>query len=137
MFNLSRQNRGFFDDFFEDFKLLNPGLSSNLMKTDIKETDKSYELSVELPGFDKNDVKVSLDNGYLIIEATTDKTTEDNAKDGRFIKRERHYGSMQRSYYVGNLTLDDIKGEFKNGILHLDIPKENKKEPEKRYLEIK
>ena|SRR5690554_4319810 len=135
MLTLFRKNRGFLDDFFNDFKMIDQNSPSNLMKTDIKETDKGYTLLVELPGYDKNDVKVSLENGYLLIEATTNKEKEE--KDIRYIRKERYYGSLKRSYYVGNLSLDDIKGSFDSGILTLEIPKEEEKEPEKRYLDLK
>lgn len=137
MLSLFRRNRGFFDDFFDDFNLFSPTTSSNLMKTDIKETDKGYHLSVELPGFTKDDVKVSLEDGYLLIEAHTSKESETEDKDTKYIRKERYAGTMKRSYYVGDLDLDDIEGTFDNGILNIDIPKAARKEPEKRYLELK
>lgn len=137
MLSLFRRNRGFFDDFFDDFNLFSPTTSFNLMKTDIKETDKGYHLSVELPGFTKDDVKVSLEDGYLLIEAHTSKESETEDKDTKYIRKERYAGTMKRSYYVGDLDLDDIEGTFDNGILNIDIPKAAKKEPEKRYLELK
>ncbi|HHX76205.1 MAG TPA: Hsp20/alpha crystallin family protein [Acholeplasmataceae bacterium] len=137
MLSLFRRNRGFFDDFFDDFNLFSPTTSSNLMKTDIKETDKGYHLSVELPGFTKDDVKVSLEDGYLLIEAHTSKESETEDKDTKYIRKERYAGTMKRSYYVGDLKLDDIEGTFDNGILNIDIPKSATKEPEKRYLELK
>lgn len=137
MLSIFRKNRGFFDDFFDDLSVFSQPTNSNIMKTDIKETATGYTLAVELPGYTKDDVKVSLEDGYLLIEAhkTDEKETED--KDTKFIRKERYFGSMKRSYYVGNLDIKDIKGQFEHGILHLDVPKETKKEPEKRYLELK
>src|SRR5690554_7790437 len=128
MLSLFRRNRGFFDDFFDDFNLFSPTTSSNLMKTDIKETDKGYHLSVELPGYSKDDVKVSLEDGYLLIEAHTTKNNETKDEHTKYLRQERYVGSVKRSYYVGNITLDDITGTFENGILNLSIPKTSKKE---------
>lgn len=137
MLSLFRKDRGFFDDFFEDFNVFNPTTSTGLMKTDIKETDQGYELSVELPGYAKDDVRVSLDNGYLMIEANKTQENEVEDKDTKYIRKERYVGTMKRSYYVGKMSLEDIQGTFDKGILHIAIPKETKKEPEKRYLELK
>jgi len=137
MLSLFRKDRGFFDDFFDDFNVFGPNSSSNLMKTDIKETDQGYTLSVELPGYTKDDVRVSIEDGYLLIEAHTKKDIASEDKETKYIRKERYVGTMKRSYYVGHLDLDDIAGTFDNGILHLNLPKEPTKEPEKRYLELK
>lgn len=97
----------------------------NLMKTDVKETDAGYEVDIDLPGFKKEDVHASLENGYLTISATKglDKDEKDK-KTGTYIRKERYSGSCQRSFYVGDdITEDDIKGAFKHGILKLTIPK--------------
>lgn len=97
----------------------------NLMKTDVKEIDTGYEVDIDLPGFKKEDVHASLENGYLTISATKglDKDEKDK-KTGTYIRKERYSGSCQRSFYVGDdITEDDIKGAFKHGILKLTIPK--------------
>ena len=130
-----------FDDFFDDVpffdnraenqieKKLYGRHAHNVMKTDIKETDDGYELIVDLPGFKKDEIKVSLEDGYLTIEAAKglDKD-EQEKKSGTYIRKERYAGACQRSFYVGdNLTQEDIKGEFKHGILTLNVPKKEAK----------
>ncbi|PKK87216.1 MAG: molecular chaperone Hsp20 [Tenericutes bacterium HGW-Tenericutes-8] len=134
MMNLLKRERDFFDSLFDEFSS-SPFLNKETMKTDIKETDTGYELAIELPGFDKQDVKVSMDNGYLLIEAER-KSEKEDKQASKYIKRERYYGMMKRSFYVGDVSLSDIKGNFTDGILKLDIPKENKKIETKRYLEL-
>ena len=130
-----------FDDFFDDVpffdnraenqieKKLYGRHAHNVMKTDIKETDDGYELIVDLPGFKKDEIKVSLEDGYLTIEAAKGlDEDEQEKKSGKYIRKERYAGSCQRSFYVGdNLTQEDIKGEFKHGILTLNVPKKEAK----------
>ena len=103
--------------------------AQNMMKTDIRETDGSYELDVDLPGFKKDEIKVSLEDGYLTIEAAKGlDEDEQEKKTGKYIRKERYAGACQRSFYVGdNLTQEDIKGEFKHGILKLFVPKKEAK----------
>lgn len=130
-----------FDDFFDDVpffdnraenqieKKLYGRHAHNVMKTDIKETDDGYELIVDLPGFKKDEIKVSLEDGYLTIEAAKGLDEDEQEKKfGKYIRKERYAGSCQRSFYVGdNLTQEDIKGEFKHGILTLNVPKKEAK----------
>ena len=130
-----------FDDFFDDVpffdnraenqieKKLYGRHAHNVMKTDIKETDDNYELIVDLPGFKKDEIKVSLEDGYLTIEAAKGlDEDEQEKKTGKYIRKERYAGACQRSFYVGdNLTQEDIKGEFKHGILTLNVPKKEAK----------
>ena len=98
--------------------------SKNLMKTDVRETEGSYELDVDLPGFKKDEVNVELNNGYLTIEAAKSLDKDDTDKQGRYIRQERYAGSMSRSVYVGEgLEPKDIRAKFENGILQLSIPK--------------
>ena len=121
-----------FDDFFDDVpffdnraenqieKKLYGRHAHNVMKTDIKETDDNYELIVDLPGFKKDEIKVSLAKGL--------DEDEQEKKTGKYIRKERYAGACQRSFYVGdNLTQEDIKGEFKHGILTLNVPKKEAK----------
>ena len=141
-----------FDDFMRDFpfyddkdmkkleKRLYGRHGKNMMKTDIKETDDSYELEMDLPGFTKDEVKVSLEDGYLTISAAKglDKDEQDK-KSGRYIRKERYAGACERTFYVGDsVTQEDVKGEFKHGILKLTIPKKVEKPevPEKKYIAI-
>ena len=114
--------------------------AKNLMKTDIKETEGGYELEMDLPGFTKDEIKVSLENGYMTISAAKglDKDEQDK-KSGRYIRKERYAGSCERSFYVGeDITEEDIKGEFKHGILKLFVPKKEAKPAveQKKYVSI-
>ena len=114
--------------------------AKNLMKTDIKEMDNGYELIIDLPGFKKDEIKVSLDNGYLSIAAAKGLDQDEQEKDtGKYIRRERYAGSCERSFYVGeDITEEDIKGEFKHGILKLFVPKKEAKAavPERKFIAI-
>ena len=139
-----------FDDFMNDFfsdeekdmrrlqKRLYGHHGRDLMKTDIKETDDGYELAMDLPGFTKDDIQISLDHGYLVISAAKGvDQDEQNEETGKYIRRERYSGACQRSFYVGNgVSESDIRAEFKHGILMLYIPKAENKIPEKKYIAI-
>lgn len=106
--------------------------AKNIMNTDIKEHDDSYELKMDLPGFNKDEISAELENGYLTIRAAKglDKD-EKEKKTGKYIRRERYAGACQRSFYVGeDITQEDIKASFKHGILKLDIPKKDSKKIE-------
>lgn len=126
---------------FEDVeKKLYGHHAKNVMKTDIKETDEGYELEIDLPGFAKDEVKVSLDNGYMTVSAAKglDKD-EQEKKSGKYIRRERYAGACERSFYVGDeITEEDVKGEFKHGMLKLFIPKKEAKPAveQKKYISI-
>ena len=114
--------------------------AKNMMKTDVKEKDNGYEVAIDLPGFKKDEIKVSLDNGYMTVSAAKglDKD-EQEKKSGKYIRRERYAGACERSFYVGeNVTEADIKGEFKHGILKLFVPKKEAKPAveEKKYITI-
>ena len=103
--------------------------AGNVMKTDVRETDSGYEVDIDLPGFKKDEVSASLENGYLTISAAKglDEKNEDK-KSGRYIRKERYSGACSRSFYVGDgITEEDIKGEFKHGILKLFVPKKEAK----------
>ena len=128
-----------FDDFMDDF-MINRGARSvqNVMKTDIKETDDSYELKIEMPGYRKEDIKAQLKDGYLTISAETDNSSEEKNEEGKYIRRERYTGAVSRSFFVGkDLTEEDIRARFENGILHIALPKEApKKIEENKYIAI-
>ena len=109
------------------------------MITDVKEFDDKYQLDMELPGFTKEDVKVELSNGYLIVSAERNENKDEKDEEGKFIRKERYYGKMSRRFYVGKqLTKEDIKGKFDNGMLTLDVPKTPDKpaEPETDIIDI-
>ena len=114
------------------------GGETKLMKTDIKEKKDKYLVDIDLPGYEKEDIKIEVEDGYLTIHATTDSHKEEK-EEGKFVRRERYLGECSRSFYIGDDIKDeDIKASFKNGTLQLEIPKkEEKKElPEKRYIPI-
>lgn len=138
-----------FDDLFDDDffggrelnkaeKKLYGHRAKNVMNTDIKETEDSYEFEMDLPGFKKDEVTVELDNGYITIRAAKGLDKDEKTKEGRYIRKERYAGSCERSFYVGEaVTQDDIKASFRHGILRLDIPKkENKKVEGNKYIAI-
>ena len=113
--------------------------TNSLMKTDIRETDGSFELDIDMPGFNKEDLKAELKEGYLTISASTNKDDGEKDENGRYIRRERYVGSCSRSFYVGEgVKEEDIRAKFENGILKLSIPKvENKPQvEEKKYIAI-
>ena len=98
------------------------------MKTDIKEHDGGYELDIDLPGFKKDEITIDLDNGYLTISAAKGLDKDEQDKQGKYIRRERYAGAMQRSFYVGDaVTEEDVKAKFEDGILRLSIPKKDAK----------
>lgn len=141
-----------FDDWFNDFpfysdkemkdveKKLYGKKAGRIMKTDVKEHDDSYELIIDIPGFSKDEIKASLDNGYLTISAAKGLDKEEKDKEsGRYIRRERYAGACQRSFYVGEgVKQEDIKAEFKHGILKLTVPKTeaDKEINNKKYIAI-
>lgn len=123
-----RNDFDLFDSFFDDGDFF-PSASNSLMKTDIREQKDRYLIDMDLPGFDKDNIDVSLKDGYLSISAKMDKHT-DSSEDTRFVRQERFYGECSRSFYVGDdITQEDIKASFRDGILQITIPK--KTEPEK------
>ena len=125
-------NDNLFDDFFEfpffddraERKLYGHN-AKNIMKTDIKEHKDGYELEIDLPGFHKDEIQAELKDGYLTISAAKQLNQDEKEKEsGKYIRRERYSGSCQRSFYVGDeITQEDIKAEFKHGILKLFVPK--------------
>lgn len=100
----------------------------NMMKTDVRETDNSYELDVDLPGFKKDEVKVDLKNGYLTISAAKSLDKKGEKKYERYIRRERYSGQMARSFYVGeDVESKDVSAKFEDGILKISLPKAQQK----------
>lgn len=131
----------FFDDFFDEpfkrnYKLLPP---NTVMKTDVKETEDGFVLDIDLPGYTKDEVKGEIKDGYLTVSAFKSSEKEDKDEEGKYIRRERFAGNCSRSFYVGeNITEEDIKAKFENGILKVSIPKKAK-EPEveqKKFISI-
>ena len=121
----------FRDPFFDERE-------SRVMKTDIKEKKDKYVIDIDLPGYQKENIKIEVEDGYLTVHASTN-TNKEEKEEGKFVRKERYVGSCSRSFYVGEEVNDeDIKAIFKNGTLKLEIPKkEEKKElPEKKYIQI-
>lgn len=110
----------YLDDFFDDF-LANSNSEKNAMKCDIYEKGGDYHIEMDVPGFDKKDISINVDNGYLTI--TAEKQNEEKDEEKNYIRRERSYGKYERSFYLGDLETDDIKAEFNNGMLKLTVPK--------------
>ena len=98
--------------------------ASHIMKTDVKETDGTYEVEIDLPGFKKDEISVKLEDGYMTISAAKGLDTEKKDKHGKIIRQERYEGAMQRSFYVGEgVKTEDVKAKYEDGVLKLDIPK--------------
>ncbi|MBQ5952766.1 MAG: Hsp20/alpha crystallin family protein [Lachnospiraceae bacterium] len=112
--------------------------AARLMKTDVHEQEDHYEVDIDLPGFKKEEISLNLEDGYLIVAAAKGLDKDEKTKKGRLIRQERYAGSMQRSFYVGeDLTEEDIKAKFENGVLRLTLPKkETPKVPEKKTILI-
>ncbi len=122
----------FGNDFMDDFfgfpqeKKASHVYKSTLMQTDVKETDAGYEVTMDLPGYRKEDVSAELKEGYLVITASTNSSNDEKDDQGKYIRKERYSGTCQRSFYVGDdLKQEDIKARFENGTLKLDIPKKD------------
>ncbi len=137
-----------FDDFFEDFPMprefrnvdrrLYGKNAAREMKTDVHEHEDHYEVDIDLPGFKKDEITLSLENGYLTVNAAKGMDKEEKDKKGKLIRQERYAGSMQRTFYVGDgLTETDVSARFENGVLSLNLPKpEARKLPEKKVIMI-
>lgn len=111
---------------------------SKIMKTDIKEKKDKYVIDVDLPGYDKENIKMEIEDGYLTIHATTD-TNKEEKEEGKFVRKERYVGSCSRSFYVGDeVQIEDIKASFRNGTLRIEVAKKEKEPelPTKKYIEI-
>ena len=113
--------------------------ASRMMKTDVRETEKTYELDIDLPGFKKDEIKVQLKDGYLTLSAAKGLDKDAKDKEGNYIRRERYAGSMSRSFYVGDgVKEEDIHAKYEDGILKLSLPKKAPKAVEEKdgYIAI-
>ena len=141
-----------FDEFFNDFpffdddramknveKQLYGHRADQVMKTDVKELDNGYEVTIDLPGFKKDEINATLQNGYMTISASKSLDKDEKQQDGTYLRRERYSGSMARSFYVGEgVKQEDIKAKFEDGILKIEVPKKEtaKAVPENNYIAI-
>ena len=128
-----------FDEFFDDDFPMIPMRSirnplygknaKNLMKTDVRETDNTYELDIDLPGFKKDEVQLDLKDGYLTISAAKGLDKDQEDKKGKYIRQERYAGACSRSFFVGEeIEPRDVSAKFEDGILRVSLPKRVKKE---------
>ena len=138
MMMIPRRNHfDLFDEMFRDpfFE----GSESKVMKTDIKEKKDKYIIDIDLPGYEKEDIKMEISDGYLTVHASVNKEVDDEKEKGKYVRKERYVGECSRSFYIGeNVSEDEIKAKFKNGTLTIEVPKkDDKKElPEKKYIPI-
>ncbi len=120
-----------FDDVFGD---VFDRKEVSVMKTDVKEVGDNYELDIDVPGYNKEDIKLELERGYLTV--TAEQTKDSDEENKKYIRRERYYGKTSRTFYVGDdVTEEDIKANYKNGILSITVPKVSKDET-KKVIEI-
>ena len=133
-----RNYYGLRDSLFDNIFFPYEHKESNMMKTDVKETDAGYEVDIDLPGFKKDEISAKLDDGYLTISASKGLDKDEKNKEGKYIRKERYAGAMSRSFYVGgDVTEEDIKAKYEDGILRLSIPKKEAKAVEnKKYIAI-
>lgn len=112
--------------------------AANLMKTDVHENESGYEVDIDLPGFKKEEIGLSLENGYLTVSASKGLDEKEEDKRGKLIRCERFSGSMSRSFFVGkNVTDEEIKARFEDGVLKLTVPKKDEKKlPERKTIMI-
>ena len=139
MMMLPRKRNDFdlWDEMFRD-PFFTGERESKLMKTDIEEKKDKYIVDIDLPGYEKEDIKIEIDNGYLIVNAKTSHH-KDEKEEGKYVRKERFVGECSRSFYVGeDIKQEDIKASFRNGTLKIEIPKkdEPKELPEKKYIPI-
>ena len=128
-----------FDNFFDYSFRSQAAHAGGLMKTDIKDTDSGYEITMNLPGVKKEDVKAELKDGYMTVSAVTSSNKDEKDEKGRYIRRERYSGSCSRSFYVGEgVTEADIKAKFEDGTLKMLVPKKEEKlaVENKKYVAI-
>ena len=125
-----------FDEFFDDDFMRFPAWGGrnplygkrarNLMKTDVRETDGSYELDVDLPGFKKDEIAVELQDGYLSIRAAKGLDKDEKDKEGKYIRQERYAGACSRSFYVGDVEPGQVSAKYEDGILRISLPKQDR-----------
>ena len=128
-------NKLYLDDVFDDFMFPTVKDEFGKMKCDIYEKDGAYHLEMDVPGFDKKDVQIEIDdNDYLTI--TAEKNTEDTEEDEKknYIRKERNYGKYQRSFYVGGVDKENIQANFENGILKISMPKKEEEKSSKKTI---
>ena len=124
----------YLDSIFDDF--MEPSISFDPMKCDIYEKDGAYHIEADIPGFKKDEIAVECEDGYVTITAEKNQENEESDEDKKYLKRERNYSKTTRKFYVGDVDSEKIKAEYKDGILNIVVPKEEKL-PNKKTIEIK
>ena len=129
-------NTNFDRDWFNMDRELYGKHAKNLMKTDVQESETGYEMDIELPGFNKEDIHVDLKDGYLTVSAQKSLNKEEH-QGKKILRQERYSGSCSRSFYIGDVKAEDVKGKYEAGVLTLEFPKEDQKKlAEKRTIAI-
>lgn len=124
----------FFDDFFGDSFLPAFFSSGNAIKADLRETEKEYIIEAEVPGVDKKDIKLEINDDTLTVSVEKNEEVKEERKD--YIKRERRYGTCSRSFYVGDVKKDKINAKYDKGILTVTLPKIQEGKKESRKIDI-
>ena len=131
--------RNAFEDFFNSFPLavFDGRQAAQIMKADIHEKEDSYEIKLDVPGYKKEDITIEIGDNELIIKAKHEESNEEKDENGKVIKRERQFGSAQRSFYIGDdVAKEEIEAKCENGVLQITMPKTKKEEPQKKLIEI-
>ena len=126
-----RNYYGLRDSLFDNIFFPYEHKENNMMKTDVKENENDYELQVEVPGVNKENISIDYENGYVTIASKTNKSKDEKDKEGNYIRRERYSGSYSRSYYVGEVDRESIKAKLDNGVLSIIVPKAKAEEQKK------
>lgn len=124
-YELDRLEKAFFGDHTQPV----------MFRTDVKENENAYIVESDLPGINREDIDVNIGDGILTVKA--ERKYEDSDETGGYIRRERAYGSFERSFNISDIDVDKIDAEFKNGVLTLTLPKKVIEEPKSRKLEIR
>lgn len=141
MYGLTPFEKSGFDIFnaFNDFEknFFGGSMPVNTCKTDIRDEGEKYVMEAELPGFTKEDIKLDINGSYLVLTAEHKNEKDEKDDKGKYIRRERSYGSYTRSFDITGVVTENISAEYKDGILKIDLPKKASEEPPVKRLEIK
>lgn len=125
--------RNYFGDIFDDYM---PSVREENMKCDIYEKDGNYHIEMDIPGFNKDEIRIEAKKDYLTVTAEKSSSINDEDEEKNYIHRERTYGKYQRSFYLDDLDSENVNAEFNNGILKIIVPKKDEND-DKKYIEIK
>ncbi len=124
----------FFDDFEKDFFNGFPTITS-AFRTDIEDCGDHYAVKAELPGFTKEDIDIDINGECMTVRASHDETEEEKKKN--YVRRERHVGTIARSFDISGIDVDAISAAYENGILILTLPKAQPKAPEGKKVAVR